>query len=402
MQNVDEAAAQAVSETKPTARILVVDDEPDLEVLVRQKFRRRIRRGEFEFTFAQNGVEALERLAENPGIEMILSDINMPRLDGLSLLNALGEQNPDIRAVMVSAYGDMENIRTAMNRGAFDFVTKPIDFEDLETTIDKTLRHARVMREALTSQDQLIALRRELNLARSMQLSILPTTFPSNAEFEMHGSVTPAKEVGGDFYDFYRLEDGEIGIVIADVSGKGVPAALFMMVCRTLLKGVAIGHRSPAQVLTEVNDMLFEENRTTMFVTVFYGVFDPRTGALTYSNAGHEPPVLRRNDGSTEVLPTTGGVALGIVEDMQFEERSVELARDELAYLFTDGVTEALNEAGEEFGNERLHAAIAGLGDGPARENGLSLVRAVGEFAGEAEQFDDLTCLVLRTGAPPQ
>lgn len=364
MQNVDEAAAQAASETMPTARILVVDDEPDLEVLVRQKFRRRIRRGEFEFTFAQNGVEALERLAENPGIEMILSDINMPRLDGLSLLNALGEQNPDIRAVMVSAYGDMENIRTAMNRGAFDFVTKPIDFEDLETTIDKTLRHARVMREALTSQDQLIALRRELNLARSMQLSILPTTFPSNAEFEMHGSVTPAKEVGGDFYDFYRLEDGEIGVVIADVSGKGVPAALFMMVCRTLLKGVAIGHRSPAQVLTEVNAMLFEENRTTMFVTVFYAVFNPRTGALTYSNAGHEPPVLRRNDGSTEVLPTTGGVALGIVEDMQYEERSIELARDELAYLFTDGVTEALNEAGEEFGSERLHAAIAGLGAG--------------------------------------
>ena len=148
--------------------------------------------------------------------------------------------------------------------------------------------------------------------------------------------------------------------------------------------------------------MLFEENRTTMFVTVFYAVFNPRTGALTYSNAGHEPPVLRRNDGSTEVLPTTGGVALGIVEDMQYEERSIELARDELAYLFTDGVTEALNEAGEEFGSERLHAAIAGLGAGPARENGLALVRAVGEFAGEAEQFDDLTCLVLRTGAPPQ
>ena len=399
MQNVDEATA--ASAMKPTARILVVDDEPDLEVLVRQKFRRRIRRGELEFTFAQNGVEALERLAENPGIEMILSDINMPRLDGLSLLNALGESNPDIRAVMVSAYGDMENIRTAMNRGAFDFVTKPIDFEDLETTIDKTLRHSRVMREALTSQNQLLALRQELNLARSMQLSILPTTFPSNAEFEMYGSVTPAKEVGGDFYDFYRLEDGEIGIVIADVSGKGVPAALFMMVCRTLLKGVAIGHRSPAQVLTEVNTMLFAENRTTMFVTVFYGVFNPRRGRLTYANAGHEPPVLRRSDGAMEVLPTTGGVALGIVADMQFGERSIEFARDELAYLFTDGVTEALNEAGEEFGSERLHATIAGLGAGSARETARALVRAVGEFAGEAEQFDDLTCLVLRTGAPP-
>ena len=217
-------ATPAEEEGIRPAKILVVDDEPDLEILVRQKFRRRIRRGEFEFTFAQNGLEALERLAENPGLEMILSDINMPRLDGLSLLNALGDVNPEIRAVMVSAYGDMDNIRTAMNRGAFDFVTKPIDFEDLETTIDKTLRHSRVMREALSSQNQLQALRQELNIAQSMQLSILPTSFPSTPQFEVHGKVIPAKEVGGDFYDIYRLDDGRLGVVIADVSGKGIPA----------------------------------------------------------------------------------------------------------------------------------------------------------------------------------
>ena len=132
---------------------------------------------------------------------------------------------------MVSAYGDMDNIRTAMNRGAFDFVTKPIDFDDLETTIDKTLRHARIMREALSSQNQLLALRQELTIAHSMQLSILPTSFPCTPQFEVHGRVIPAKEVGGDFYDIYRLEDGRLGIVIADVSGKGIPAALFMMVC---------------------------------------------------------------------------------------------------------------------------------------------------------------------------
>ena len=238
---------------------------------------------------------------------------------------------------MVSAYGDMENIRTAMNRGAFDFVTKPIDFDDLETTIEKTLRHARIMRDALTSQNQLLALRQELNLARSMQLSILPTTFPSTTEFEMYGSVTPAKEVGGDFYDIYKLADGEIGVVIADVSGKGVPAALFMMVCRTLLKGVAIGKRSPGAVLTEVNALLFAENRATMFVTVFYGVFNPRLGRLIYANGGHEPPVLRRRDGSTEIAPLTRGVALGIVNDVQFEENTIDLAPDELAYLFTAG-----------------------------------------------------------------
>ena len=400
MANVDANSPEEM-DGRP-AKILVVDDEPDLEILVRQKFRRRIRRGEFEFTFAQNGLEALERLAENPELEMILSDINMPRLDGLSLLNALGEVNPEIRAVMVSAYGDMDNIRTAMNRGAFDFVTKPIDFDDLETTIDKTLRHSRVMREALSSQNQLQALRQELNIAHSMQLSILPTAFPCTPQFEVHGRVIPAKEVGGDFYDIYRLDDGRLGIVIADVSGKGIPAALFMMVCRTLLKGIAIGMGSPAGALTEANLLLHAENQESMFVTVFYGVFNPRTGTLTYANAGHEPPVLRRTDGSTETLPFTGGVPLGIVGDMEFEERTSVLAPGDVAFLFTDGVTEALNESEEEFGNARVHDTIAGFEPGPARDAVEALVRTVVQFSGEADQFDDLTCLVLKAGENDQ
>ena len=384
------------------AKILVVDDEPDLEILVRQKFRRRIRRGEFEFTFAQNGFEALERLAENPELEMILSDINMPRLDGLSLLNTLGEVNPEIRAVMVSAYGDMDNIRTAMNRGAFDFVTKPIDFDDLETTIDKTLRHSRIMREALSSQNQLQALRQELNIAHSMQLSILPTSFPCTPQFEVHGRVIPAKEVGGDFYDVYRLEDGRLGIVIADVSGKGIPAALFMMVCRTLLKGIAIGMESPAEALTEANALLYAENQASMFVTVFYAVFNPWTGSLTYANAGHDPPVLRRTDGSTEALPFTGGVPLGIVDDMRFEQRTSTLSPGEFAFLYTDGVTEALNEGEEEFGKARVHDTIAGVNPASAREAVEALVRTVVRFSGKAEQFDDLTCLVLKAGEKAQ
>ena len=396
MLNVDMTAPAEVYGR--TAKILVVDDEPDLEILVRQKFRRRIRRGEFEFTFAQNGVEALERLAENPDLEMILSDINMPRLDGLSLLNALGEVNPEIRAVMVSAYGDMDNIRTAMNRGAFDFVTKPINFEDLETTIDKTLRHSRVMREALSSQNQLHALRQELSIAHSMQLTILPTSFPCTPQFEVHGRVIPAKEVGGDFYDIYRLEDGRIGLVIADVSGKGIPAALFMMVCRTLLKGIAIGMGSPGGALTEANALLHAENQASMFVTVFYGVYDPRTGELVYANAGHEPPVVRRRDGSTEALPFTGGVPLGIVDDMRFEEGTSAFAPGESVFLFTDGVTEALNESEEEFGNERVHDTIAKVEPGTAREALDTLVRTVVRFTGEAEQFDDLTCLVFKAG----
>src|SRR5512135_1635885 len=145
-------------------KILVVDDEPDLEVMIRQRFRKQIRDDELRFEFAQNGVQALQRLDEHPDISVILSDINMPEMDGLTLLEKVGEKNnPGIKAVIISAYGDMENIRTAMNRGAFDFLTKPIDFTDLDLTVQKTLRQCEVLRGALRAHDQLIAVQRDLN-----------------------------------------------------------------------------------------------------------------------------------------------------------------------------------------------------------------------------------------------
>ena len=210
-------------------KILVVDDEPDLEPLVLQRMRRDIRARRYEFVFAHNGVEALERLNEDDGIDMVLSDINMPRMDGLTLLEQIPKINPEIRAVIISAYGDMKNIRTAMNRGAFDFVTKPIDFEDLKVTVERTLRNMAEWREALSSRDKLVALQNELDVASKMQQSILPTHFPQGDNYEVFGSMEPARSVGGDFFDVMRLDNGQVGLAIADVSDKGVPAALFMM-----------------------------------------------------------------------------------------------------------------------------------------------------------------------------
>ena len=159
-------------------KILVVDDEPDLEPLMLQRMRRYIREGRYQFVFAQNGVEALQKLSEDATIDMVLSDINMPQMDGLTLLDQIPKVDPNIRSVIISAYGDMKNIRTAMNRGAFDFVTKPVDFEDLQVTIDRTLRHMAEWRDALQSRDKLVALQNELDVATGMQQSILPTRFP--------------------------------------------------------------------------------------------------------------------------------------------------------------------------------------------------------------------------------
>ena len=160
-------------------KILVVDDEPDLEVLVRQKFRRQVREGRFDLVFAHNGAEALEVLARDASINIVLSDINMPVMDGLTLLGKLTELDRILKAVIVSAYGDMQNIRIAMNRGAFDFVTKPIDFEDLEITINRTLDEILALKRSLQDRAQLNALQQELSIAARIQQSILPRVFPA-------------------------------------------------------------------------------------------------------------------------------------------------------------------------------------------------------------------------------
>ena len=381
--------------TERPSRILVVDDEPDVQPLFSQRMRRDIRAGRLELVFAQNGVEALEVLNRDPDIDMVVTDINMPQMDGLTLLEHIPNVDSDIRAIIISAYGDMKNIRTAMNRGAFDFVTKPLDFDDLRVTIDRTLNHLKEWRDALASRDQLVALQNELDIAHQMQQSILPTQFAKGDDWEIYASMEPARNVGGDFYDVVPLENGHVGITIADVSDKGVPSALFMMSTRTMLRGAAIGLSHPGQVLEEVNSLLQEGNDTGMFVTVFYGVYNPHNGELTYANGGHNPPLIVHPDGSSTILPMTGGIALGVVPEFEFSEATVRLSLGETAFLYTDGVTEAVNTDGEFFGLERLQDIFAGSPPEGPREANDAAFAAVHSFTGELPQTDDITCLAL-------
>ena len=377
-------------------KILVVDDEPDLEPLILQRMRRKIRAGQYSFVFAQNGVEALEVLQQDSDIDMVVSDINMPQMDGLTLLEQIPKVDPNIRSIIVSAYGDMRNIRTAMNRGAFDFVTKPLDFEDLQITIERTLQHMAEWKEALESRDKLVALQNELDVASKMQQAILPTGFPEGDDFQVYGNMAPARNVGGDFFDVITLENGRIGLAVADVSDKGVPAALFMMSSRTLLKGAAIGMGSPGDVLTEVNDLLNDNNETIMFVTLLYAVYDPETGQLIYANGGHSNPMVVHADGSTVELPLTGGVALGVMPGLEYKQDDYTLSPGDTLILYTDGVSEAMNSEGEEFGVERLQEIFAGRPPATAREANEAILQAVSDFAGDTPQSDDVTCLVLR------
>ena len=386
--------------TEGTYKILVVDDEDDVEPLFRQRMRRDIRAGRYELVFAGTGVEALKRLNEDRDIDMVVTDINMPEMDGLTLLEQIPSVDPNIRSVIISAYGDMKNIRTAMNRGAFDFVTKPLDFDDLRVTIERTLSHMMEWRAALSSRDQLVALQSELDIASQMQQSILPTVFPQSDAYGIFANMEPARNVGGDFFDVMRLDNGRIGFAIADVSDKGVPAALMMMSCRTLLKGAAIGNGGPGEVLAEVNNLLLEGNETAMFVTVFYVAYDPATGRFTYANGGHNPPLVVHADGSSKTLPLTGGVALGLVPGLEYEQQTAALAPGDTLFLYTDGVTEAMNGDSEEFGLDRLQAVFAATPPEDAQQVNEEVFRAVRAFAGDRAQSDDITCLTLyRTGA---
>jgi sigma-B regulation protein RsbU (phosphoserine phosphatase) len=379
-----------------TIKILVVDDELDLESLILQKFRRKIRSGEFEFLFAHNGLEALAKL-QSDDIDMILTDINMPEMDGLTLLEELLKLPTLTKAVVVSAYGDMNNIRTAMNRGAFDFVTKPIDFQDLEVTIEKTLGELKALKEGRRATDTLNALQQEMELAGRVQQSILPKTCPVRDDMALFTKMVPSKEIGGDFFDYFFIDDDHLGVVIADVSGKGVTAAMFMAVSRTLLRFTALQGTDVVPVAAHVNNLLCFDNDMCMFVTVFYGILDLRTGEFRYVNGGHFPAVKMSRDGTVEFLRQTKGIALGVMEGMEFEEGQVTLAEGDLLYLFTDGITEAENPQGEFFETEPLMTYLRGQVQDMTPEKVVTGVHnVVKEFAGIAEQSDDMTHLAVQ------
>ena len=383
-------------------KILSVDDELDLEVLLTQYFRRQIRKGEYEFAFAHNGLEALQKLLETPDFDIILSDINMPEMDGLTLLAKVNElKNPAMKCIMVSAYGDMDNIRSAMNKGAFDFATKPIDLDDLSRTIEKAIEQVRYIRESQQEHNQLESIKNDLAIAGEIQQTILPRSFPPFPELtevvDIYASMTPAKDVGGDFYDFFQIDDERIGLVIADVSGKGVPASLFMAVSRTLLRATALRGVSSAECLTYANKLLCKESLDSMFVTVFYGIYHYKAGMMDYTNAGHNPPYLLRGGRTVECLPVASNFVVGVFDDIEFESNTLTFGIGDTLLLYTDGVTEAFNDKREQFSESNLQYILASMHESSsAKEVVTSVLQSVKTFSGDYPQSDDITLLSLQ------
>ncbi len=377
----------------------MVDDEPDVELLIKQRFRRKIRDGGFEFEFALDGEEALRKLNNDESIDIVMSDINMPVMDGLTLLSRLREMDRLLRTVIVSAYGDMQNIRIAMNRGAYDFLTKPIDFEDFEITLQKTIQEVQGVRAGNQARKQLDALESELSVASRIQQSMLPRRFPAfpeRREFEIYAQMEPARSVGGDFFDFFLIDADRLGFVIADVSGKGVPAALFMAATRTLLRATAMQGTSAAECIRYVNDVLARQGDGSMYVTLLYGILDLRNGQVDYCNAGHSPAYVFSRDAGLRIADDGGGMIAGLFDGATYEGGSIVLKPGEGLMLYTDGVTEAFDAAGAFFDDERLHVALAATAHAPVEEIVKRIVQDVKAFVGSARQSDDITVLAVR------
>lgn len=239
----------------------------------------------------------------------------------------------------------------------------------------------------------------ELNVATQIQADMLPRIFPAfpeRNEFDIYATMNPAKEVGGDFYDFFLVDDDHLAVVIADVSGKGVPAALFMVIAKTLIKNHAQNQECPGDVFTQTNEQLCEGNDAGLFVTAWMGVLEISTGKFIYVNAGHNPPLLKHAGGGFEWLKSRPGFVLAGMEGIRYRENVMQLAPGDTLYLYTDGVTEATNADQELFGEERLQTALNEQPDLPVDDLLPKIKHCIDEFVGEAEQFDDITMLGLK------
>lgn len=259
----------------------------------------------------------------------------------------------------------------------------------------ETREQLAALQRATEEHAALEALRRELDIAREIQQSILPAQFPQHETVELFATMLPARDVGGDFYDFFAIGEHHLGVVIGDVSGKGIGAALFMAVSRTLMKATALSGLSPAACLDRVNRLLLTENTSDMFVTLFYAVVDKRSGQMGFANGGHNPPLLRRGDGRLEPLPRTGPL-LGVIDGAEFQEGASRLHAGDALLLYTDGVTEAADAQLCLYGEDRLLNLLSRSQPTSATRLVHDIVESVQAYSAGNAQTDDITLLALR------
>jgi sigma-B regulation protein RsbU (phosphoserine phosphatase) len=390
----------ALDEKSSGPRLLVVDDNEDnrYTLIMRLEIE-----GYQNIAVADDGEAALE-LLRTQEFDIVLLDVMMPKVDGYQVLERLkaGGRLHDIPVIMISALNEIDSVVRCIELGAVDYLSKPFDPVLLKARVGASLEKKRLQDEV---RAHVTRMEEELESARQLQLSMVPTVFPqptAQRPIEISAMMEPAREVGGDLYDFYETDDGVFCFFIGDVSGKGVAAALFMARAKNLirlvtrlLRGANGSAPTPADIVTTVNRELCQDNASMMFVTLFFGMLDAQTGDLRFTNAGHNPPYrLNGND----VTPITGskGRPLGTRNNSAYETGHLTLAPGDALYLYTDGVTEAANRKDNLFTEERLETVLRETAGHQPDDMIKAVAAAVRAFVEGAPQSDDITALVIR------
>jgi phosphoserine phosphatase RsbU/P len=386
--------------TQAGPRILVVDDNDDNRYTLTLYLDLE---GYTNIDAAQNGEEAIARLQADT-FDIVLLDLQMPKVDGFQVLAWLKEQPRlrDLPVIMISALNELNSVVRCIELGAVDYLFKPFNPVLLRARLAATLEKKRLRDEV---DAHLARLETEVETARRLQMAMVPQLFPQPAPdcpVDLFAAMEPAREVGGDLYDFFRTENGSLGFLVGDVSGKGMPAALFMAHTKSLIRLAAEmmrapdgGTANPSDIIARVNRELCQNNNDMMFVTMFFAVLAPATGDLGYCNAGHNPP-YRLGETGLSPIDDAKGVILGIIPDAIYETGHLNLSPGDTLYLFTDGVTEANDAVGEMFGEERLETHLRGLVGRTSTEVVNSVTAAVHQFVGDTLPFDDITMMAVR------
>lgn len=299
-----------------------------------------------------------------------------------------------IRQTVVNNLRKINKDLAAITSGQLDTVvdvTTCTEFASLSDDINQTVNALKgYIAQAAAKVEE------ELAVAKNIQRSALPTLYPEDNRYELYANMLAAKEVGGDFYDFYDVDENRVAFLIADVSGKGIPAAMFMMTAKSTIKGFVQQGASPAVAFTKANERLCQDNAAEMFVTAWMGIMDVNTGHVVYANAGHNPPVIKQADGTIEFLKCRPGFVLAGMEGIQYKDFELDLAEGQSLLLYTDGVTEATDVNNKLFGEDRLIAAVEESGNLNMRYTCKLVKQRVDEFVGEAPQFDDITMLGIK------
>ena len=386
-------------------KILIVDDERLNINLLHDLLKE-----DYKIMAAISGKQALKAaLSDNPP-DLILLDIMMPEMDGYEVCTLLkaDEKSKDIPVIFVTAMGQTADETKGLEVGAVDYLTKPISapivLARIKTHLELKTRRDELQKAYNTIEIQKKRMQDELNVGRDIQMSMVPQIFPpfpERKEFSIHALLYPAREVGGDFYDFFFIDENRVCVCIGDVSGKGVPAALFMAVSRTLIKARATDDYSTASIITRVNDELSQDNKKFMFVTVFLAILDVVSGQLTYTNGGHNPPIVRSAEGKTFPLDNRHGPVLGASQGLTYREDHYQMQKDDLLFMFTDGITEARNPEKSFFGDNHLLELISGskIEDPEGAVN--YIYNQVKSFENGEDQFDDITALAMQYHVAP-